>query len=161
VGPLGGKWRLTVGKVGEWYMASRYLQGCSPRLCGLMTDGLPPAGKYWTYRSEAGVYGPCKPSSWLPTDAWLCPHCFIGWLRRETEYGPADQSAGVLWSVSGAVALVNSIDDYAKGCYMWTMWDTYGLLPYADRAWKVCGILVGFSSARCTSIQIAATFGYE
>jgi hypothetical protein len=30
---------------------------------------------------------------------------FIGWLERETGYGPADQSAGVLWIVSGALFL--------------------------------------------------------
>jgi hypothetical protein len=32
-------------------------------------------------------------------------HCFIGWLGRETEYGPKDQSADVLWIVSGALFL--------------------------------------------------------
>jgi hypothetical protein len=32
---------------------------------------------------------------------------------------------------SGAVALLNSVDDYAKDCYMWTTWDTYG------RVWRV------------------------
>jgi hypothetical protein len=62
---------------------------------------------------------------------------------------------------SGAVALLNSVDDYAKGCYMWTTWDTYGRGPYADRAWKACGVLVGFSPTRCTSIRIAATLEYE
>jgi hypothetical protein len=29
--------------------------------------------------------------------------CFIGWLRRETGYGPTDRSADVLWIVSGAI----------------------------------------------------------
>jgi hypothetical protein len=37
-----GKWRQLVGKVGEWYVASRHLQGCSPHLCWLKTDGLAP-----------------------------------------------------------------------------------------------------------------------
>jgi hypothetical protein len=37
--PLGGKWRQLVGKVGEWYVASRHLKGCSPRLCRLRIDG--------------------------------------------------------------------------------------------------------------------------
>jgi hypothetical protein len=35
-------------------------------------------------------------------------HCFIGWLGRETGYGPADRSAGVMWIVSGAVFLGSS-----------------------------------------------------
>jgi hypothetical protein len=34
--------------------------------------------------------------------------CFIGWFRREAGYGPADQSAGVLWIVSGALFLGSS-----------------------------------------------------
>jgi hypothetical protein len=34
--------------------------------------------------------------------------CFIGWLRREIRYGPADRSIGVLWIVSGALFLESS-----------------------------------------------------
>jgi hypothetical protein len=45
-GALRGKWRQLVGKVREWYVASRHLQGCSPRLCRLRTDGLAPVRKY-------------------------------------------------------------------------------------------------------------------
>jgi hypothetical protein len=54
VGPLGRKGRPPIGKVGEWYVKSRHLQGCGPRLCRLRTDGLAPASKYWTYRSHVG-----------------------------------------------------------------------------------------------------------
>jgi hypothetical protein len=61
--PIGGKWRQLVGKVGEWYVLSRHLQGCSPYLCRLRTDGLAPVSKYWMYRSHAGVYGPVSWSS--------------------------------------------------------------------------------------------------
>jgi hypothetical protein len=57
VGPVGGKERPSVGKVDEWYVESRRLQGCSIRLCRLRTDGLAPASKYWTYWSHAGVLG--------------------------------------------------------------------------------------------------------
>jgi hypothetical protein len=76
------------------------------------------------YRSYAGVYGPGKPNSRLPTDAWPCPHSFNGWLRRETQYRTADRSTGVLWIMSGAhflraVAQLNSVDDYVKGHYEW------------------------------------------
>jgi hypothetical protein len=31
-GPLDGRWRPLVDKVGEWYVESRHLQDCSPRL---------------------------------------------------------------------------------------------------------------------------------
>jgi hypothetical protein len=53
-------------------------------------------------------YGPSKPSSMSSTDAWFCPHCLIGWLGRETGYGPMDRSAGVMWIVSGALFLESS-----------------------------------------------------
>jgi hypothetical protein len=42
VGPVGGKGRPSVGKVRKWYVESRRLQGCSPRLCQLSTYGLAP-----------------------------------------------------------------------------------------------------------------------
>jgi hypothetical protein len=35
----------SLGKVGEWCAESQHLQGCSPRLCRLRTDGLTPASK--------------------------------------------------------------------------------------------------------------------
>jgi hypothetical protein len=94
-------------------------------------------------------YGPSKPSSRPSTEGWLCPHGFNDYLRRETGYRPVDRSAGVLWIMSGAlfsgaVALLNSIDDYVKGCYALTAWDTYGLGPYADWACDACGVLFGF-----------------
>jgi hypothetical protein len=59
---------------------------------------------------------------------------------------------------SGAVALLSSVNKFTKGCYTRTMRDTYGRGPYMDRA---CDVLVEFSSAGCTSIQIAMTLEYE
>jgi hypothetical protein len=77
-GPLGGKWRPYVGKIGEWYVESRHLQGYRPRLCRLRTDGLAPASKYWTYRSHTGDMDPvslvaCR----RHTFGFL--HYFFGW----------------------------------------------------------------------------------
>jgi hypothetical protein len=43
----------------------------------------------------------------LGTDPWIGQQACCG-LCREPFF-------------SGAVALLNSVDDYAKGCYMWTM----------------------------------------
>jgi hypothetical protein len=165
VGPLGGKWRHVVGKVGEWYGAGQYLQGCSLHLCRLRTDGLTP----WesierTYRmlvfmSPASLAAGCRQMvSFL--------HCFVGWLGRETGHEPTDRSADVLWIVSGAPFLgsSDSVQRYRwlmKGCYIWTTWDTYGPGPYTDWAWEACGMLIGFSPTRCTSIRITVTLGYE
>jgi hypothetical protein len=44
----------------------------------------------------------------------------------------------------GAVDLFNFVDNYVKGCYARTVWDTYGWGPYEDRVWAVCGMLVSF-----------------
>jgi hypothetical protein len=44
--PLGEKWRLLVGKIGECDVERWHLQGCRPRLCRLRTDGLTPTSKY-------------------------------------------------------------------------------------------------------------------
>jgi hypothetical protein len=83
----------------------------------------------------------------LGTDPWIGqPSCYG--LCREAFF-------------SGEVALLNSVDDYAKGCYTWTVWDIYGRGPYVDCAWKACGVLVTFSLAGCTLIQITATLRYE
>jgi hypothetical protein len=41
-GAFRGKGRQLVGKVRECYVKNRHLQGCSPRLCRLRTDGLAP-----------------------------------------------------------------------------------------------------------------------
>jgi hypothetical protein len=46
VGLVGGKGRPSVEKVSEWYVESWRLQGCSPCLYRLRTDGLAPASKY-------------------------------------------------------------------------------------------------------------------
>jgi hypothetical protein len=50
---------------------------------------------YWWYE-------PSKHISLPSTDAWLYPHYFISWLRRETGYESMDRSADVLRIVSGA-----------------------------------------------------------
>jgi hypothetical protein len=37
----------------------------------------------------------------------------------------------------------------------------YGQGPYMDRAWKACGVLIGFSPVGCTLIRIVMTLEYE
>jgi hypothetical protein len=37
----------------------------------------------------------------------------------------------------------------------------YGVGSYANRAWKVCDVLIKFSPTGCTSIRIIVTLGYE
>jgi hypothetical protein len=68
---------------------------------------------------------------------------------------------GVGSTFSGAVHPSNPVDDSRRVA-------TYGDRPqevYAGRTWtsmeSVRVVLVGFSPAGCTSIQITATLGYE
>jgi hypothetical protein len=46
------------GKDGESAMAILMFLCSSPRLCRLMTEGLVPMSKYWTYQSDTGGMGP-------------------------------------------------------------------------------------------------------
>jgi hypothetical protein len=71
-------------------------------------------------------YGPSKPSSQFSIEGWLCPHCFNGWLGRETGYGPADQLDVVLWIGSGAL-------------FSREQW-SYSTLLMATRKFAKCGL---------------------
>jgi hypothetical protein len=93
-------------------------------------------------------------------------HGFIGWLGRETRYRLADRSADVLRIVSGALFLgssdsVQPCQRFVEGCHV----QGPPQEAYVGRTWTGVGsvrvVLVGFSLAGCTSIQITATLGYE
>jgi hypothetical protein len=111
---LGESGGMSVGKGGESEVGSRHLQCCSPCLCQLRTDGLVPMSKYWIYWSHARHMSPVN---WCSlTSTGLCPHCFNGWSRRKTGWRP---------SFSGVVVLLNSVDDYVKGCSVWLVMSVY------------------------------------
>jgi hypothetical protein len=163
--PLGGKWKLLVGNVEECDVESRHLQGCSPCLCRLRIDGLALGEQVLKVPITCRWFGLGKSSSRLSTKAWLFPTTSmvglgekLGMDSRITQPG-----WGLCWEpfFLEAVDLLKSVDDLAKGCYMWTTWDTYGRGSYVDRVWKACDVLVGFSPVGCTSIRIAVTLGYE
>jgi hypothetical protein len=63
----------SIEKGKEYDVESWHLQGCSPRLCRLRTDGLAPARKYWMYRSHAGV---------------LCPVSLVAGYQQKLEFSP-------------------------------------------------------------------------
>jgi hypothetical protein len=111
-------------------------------------------------------YGPGKPSSQALTEGWLCPHCFNGYLRGQTGYGPTDRSVGMLWIVLGALFLGSS--GPAQLC-----WRQHERMLCIDRVRYVfsgtirelsegCVWHVGqVSAVGCTSIWITVTLGYE
>jgi hypothetical protein len=146
-------------------MESRHLQGCSARLCRLRTNELVLTSKYWTYRSHAGVYGSSKPSSLSTTEAWLKLTASLVNSGEKLGTDPRSVSQRAVDYVgspffSGAVGSVQICYWFVKDCYTFTVWDTYGLGPYADWAWDACVVLVGVFSTVCTSIRIAATLEY-
>jgi hypothetical protein len=77
------------------------------------------------YRSCAGVYGPSKPSSRRQQMLDFAPTTsMVG--SREKPGTNLQIGQLVLCGLCqepfflGAVALLNSVDDFTKGCYMWT-----------------------------------------
>jgi hypothetical protein len=148
--PLGGKWRLSIGKVGEWYVENRHLQGCSPHLCRLRTDRLAPTTKYWTYWSHVRGMGSVSLVASHQQKVGFAPTASLVGSGEKLGTDPwigQSSCCGLCWEpffFSGAVTLLNSVDDYTKGCYALTTWDMYGLGPYAEWAWDACGVLVKF-----------------
>jgi hypothetical protein len=159
---------LLVGKVGECDVESWYLQGYSPHLCRLMTDGLAPASKYWIY--------------WLHTrDMWPVSlvvgyqykldflHCFIVYCEREARYGSTDQSTVVLWIGTGTLLLRGSEsvqicwwlrerlpwDDRVR--YVWSMairWPSMGGVCHVDQVFP-CRVYIN-SNHRDSQIWVTA-----
>jgi hypothetical protein len=148
-GHLGRPVEHLEGKDGESVVAIlRFLCGSS-RPCQLRTQGLVHMSRYWTYQSHAGDIGSVSLVTFLQQVIGLIT--LLQWMRGEV---------GSTF-FSGAVHPSNPIDDLVKGCYTWTMWDTYVRGPYVDRAWKACDVLVRFFHTGCTSIQIVVTLRYE
>jgi hypothetical protein len=152
--PLGESGGLTVVKSTESDVKSRHLQGCSPCLCRLSTDGLTPVSKYWTYWSHAGDMGPTNRYSMVINRCLAYAHCFNGCVGRETEVGPVGHSFKLRGGVdstffSGAVNLSNFVGSAWKVV-------TYG--DFSQEAYVSC--VSGFPY-RMYIIQITATLGYK
>jgi hypothetical protein len=146
-------------------VASRHLQDCSPHLCQLRTVRLALTSKYWMYRSYVGDMDPVSLVVSCQQELTFS-HCSLTVVGEKLGTDPRirwPSCCGLCREpfFSGIVDLFKYVDDCIKGCYMWTTWDTYGRGPYTEWAWKVCGMLVGFSPTGCTSIRITATLGYE
>jgi hypothetical protein len=113
----------------------------------------------WWYESS-------KPSNLISIEGGFTPSASMAGSREKLGMDPwigRPSYCGLYREpfFSGVVTLYIAFDDFTKGYYALTMWDTYGLRTYANWAWDACGVLVGFSPAGCTSIWITATLGYE
>jgi hypothetical protein len=165
-GAFRGKGRQLVGKVVEWYVRSRHLQDCSPRLCRLRTDGLTPVSKYWTYQSHAGdiglvnlVVGHRQELGLRPLLYWLALERSWVWTRgsvsrRIVDYvgSPFSQEQ---WDLPKSVSVSRKVTTYGD-----RQQEAYVGRTWTDM-WSIRVVLVGFSPAGCTSIRIATTLGYE
>jgi hypothetical protein len=111
-------------------------------------------------------YGLSKPSYLSLIEAWFKPTASLVGVREKLDTDPWIGQP-TCWRLcrepffSGAVGSVQTCWWLAKGCYVLTAWDTYGMGPYAIWAWDACDALVEFSLAGCTSIWITTTLGYE
>jgi hypothetical protein len=74
----------------------RHLQGCSPLLSRLRTDGLAPCEQVLNVPITCWWYGPSKLSSLSSTDAWLKSIASLVGLGEKNGYGPMDQSTDML-----------------------------------------------------------------
>jgi hypothetical protein len=92
-GPVGESGGLSIGKDRESDMESRHLQSCSPCLCRLKTNELPPASKYWTYWSHTGVMSHVNRYSLFINRCLVFIYYFNGCEGREIGWRPADRSA--------------------------------------------------------------------
>jgi hypothetical protein len=82
-GPFGGKCSTISWEGQGVVLTSRHLQGCSPCLCRLRTDGLAPVSEYWAYRSHLGDMGSIN---LVACCQWMFGfhYCFNSCVRRET-----------------------------------------------------------------------------
>jgi hypothetical protein len=111
-------------------------------------------------------YGLSKPNSLSSTEGGFTPTTSMAGSGEKLGMDPwisQPSCCGLCWEpfFSGTVALSIVVDNFMKGYYTWTMWDTYGQWPYVDWTWKVCGVLVRFSPAGCTLIRIPVTLRYD
>jgi hypothetical protein len=105
-GALRRKWRPLFGKVGEWYVKSRHLQGCILHLCRLGTDGLASMSKYSTEDGFTPTTSMAGSGEKLFTDPRIDQPLCCG-LCRELFF-------------SGAMTLSIAVDNFTKSCYMRT-----------------------------------------
>jgi hypothetical protein len=165
VRPLGGKWRPSVGKVREWHVKRWHLQGYSPCLCRLRTDGLAPVSKYWTYRSHTGVMGPISLVVCRQQRVTLPP--LLQWLDQERNWVWTHGSDGRC--AVDCVASPFSQQQWLYSSLLMTAWRVAICGPCKicmvvdhmrtehGSVWRVHQVF----TVECTSIRIATTLGYE
>jgi hypothetical protein len=163
-GPMGESGGLSVGKGGECDVESWHLQGFSPCLCQLRTEGLVPMGKYWIYWSHAGDLSPVNRCSHVTI--WLnffSPTPRLSRGRKNDvaqDDGRAHQSLVVNTS-SVCRGLFWPCSDYTKDCHVRGLPARSIWVAYVDRRGNYTCHVYQVFFAGCTLIQISVTLGYE
>jgi hypothetical protein len=106
-------------------MKSRHVQGYSPRLCRLRTDGLAPREQVFNVPIACWGYGPDKPSSLPSTKGGLTTTASMAGSKEKLGTDPRisqPSCCGLCWEpfFLRVVALSIAVDDFTKGSYMWT-----------------------------------------
>jgi hypothetical protein len=160
------RWGPSVGKVDEWCVESRHLQGCSRHLCRLRTDGLGPVSKYWTYRSHDGDMGLIS--------LVVCRRQMLGFALTDSRLARERNWVRTCRSVSRRAV------DCVRSPFSWEQWSYSTLSMTRERlshtgttrrkhtsgvhglTWEAyVSYWSSFFPAGCTSIQIATTLRYE
>jgi hypothetical protein len=136
---------------------SRHLQGCSPHLCRLGTKGRYPRTciehteqmlVIWAYYTD--VAGQQQKVGFAPTASIVSLGEKLGtdpWIGQLSCCRLGQEPF-----FSGAVALLNSIDDFAKGCHVWGLPAGSVQVAYVDwRRKHMCHLHQVFPVG-CTSI---------
>jgi hypothetical protein len=106
-------------------VSSWHLQGCSPRLCRLSTDRLAPrvsierTDRMLVFMGLVSLVVDCRQKLNLPTVSLAVVGEKLGTdprIGQSACYGLCREPF-----FSGVVDLFKSVDDSAKGCYMWTI----------------------------------------
>jgi hypothetical protein len=140
-------WTGPVGKnggslVGKSDVEGRQLQGCSPHLCWLRTDGMTPASKDWP-RLLQWLWGGEK----LRGDSWISQPACWGCSRESLFLRAMDP--------------FNSVGDYTKSCHVQGLPIRSIQVAYEDWRKKHMCHVYQVSLAWWTSIRIVVTLGYE
>jgi hypothetical protein len=151
--PLGESGWPSVGKGKESIVESRPLQGCSPRLYRLRTDGLVPMSKYLMYWSHVRDMSPVNRCSRLSTDVCLFPTASMT-SRREKLGGDPQIDQPMDWGLCWEPF---SQEQWIRSTLLMTMRKvfTYGL------SWGHMCCMYQVSPIECTLIQIVVTLRYE
>jgi hypothetical protein len=148
-----------------WKSGCYNLQGGSPRLCRLRTDGLALASKYWTYWSLAGDMSPVSLVACSSTDVWLKRTASMVVLGEKLRWILLATQSG--WEVKSGAPFLGSSEFVqlcwvsVKGCHIRGLPTGSIRVAYVDWRKKCTCRVYQVSPAWCTLIRITMALRYK